>query len=72
MVSWCPLEARGLLTRLKGLHMEMAAEIGVFGPSSPRYRTRMFAAHITIAQSLTMTRNIKANLGWDCKKVNVP
>ena len=32
------------LTRLKGLHMEMAARIGVFSPSSPRYLTRIFAA----------------------------
>ena len=33
-----------LLTRLKGLHMDTAAANGVLAPSSPRYRTRMFAA----------------------------
>ena len=35
------------LTRLKGLHMEMAAAMGVLLPSSPRYFTRMFAASST-------------------------
>lgn len=39
-------QVTGVFTRLKGLHMEMAAEMGVLGPSSPRYLTRMFAACI--------------------------
>ena len=43
LLAWQGME--GVRTRSKGLHMDTAAEMGVSEPTSPRYFTKMLAAH---------------------------
>lgn len=49
-------------TRLNGLHMDIAADMGVFGPSSPKYLTRMFAAPTGAASHIQYQRLSKLHV----------